>query len=137
MKNQKGKLESFKLSTRANLAGLWITMMLLYIYCDIYSLHRPGYISEMIAGMIGPFEVNQGVLAGFGILMAVPALMIPACLFLKASIAKWANILVGAAYTFVNLGNLVGETWVYYWIYGVLEMMVTAGIIVVAMKWSR
>lgn len=137
MKNYKNDLERFKVNTRIKLSGLWVTMMLLYIYCDLYSLHRPGYISEMIAGMIGPFEVNQGVLAGFGILMAIPALMIPVCLFLKSKISKWANVIVGALYTLVNIGNLIGEVWAYYWIYGILEVIVTIAIITVAAKWTR
>jgi hypothetical protein len=131
------KLESFKANTRMKLTGLWVALMLLYIYCDIYSFHRPGYVGEMIAGEIGPFEVNQGVLAAFGVLMALPALMIPACLFLKARTAKWVNIVVGVLYTLVHVGNLVGGTWAYYWIYGILEIIVTIGIIIVAVKWTR
>lgn len=137
MKNQTEKLESFKVNTRIKLAGLWTTMILLYIYCDIYSFHRPGYINEMIAGIMGPFEVSQGILAVFGILMAVPALMIPACLFLKTRITKWVNILVAVLYTLVNIGNLVGEAWAYYWIYGILEIAVTVFIIIVALKWPK
>ena len=125
------------INLRIKLAGFWTTLMLLYIYCDIYSFHRTGYINEMIAGKIGPFEVNQGLLAVFGALMIIPALMIPACLILKFKINKWLNVVVGGLYALVNIGNLIGETWVYYWIYGILELALTIFIIFVAAKWTK
>ena len=137
MKTQNERLKSFTVNLRWKLAGLWTTLMLLYVYCDIYSFHRPGYVNEMIAGMIGPFEVSQEVLAAFSVLMAIPALMIPACLFLKAGIAKWVNTIVGVLYALVNIGNLVGEAWAYYWIYGILEIAVVIGIIITAAKWDK
>ena len=126
-----------KINTNFKLMGLWITLMLLYIYCDIYSFHRTGYVNEMIAGKIGPFEVSQGILAAFGALMIIPALMIPVCLFLKTKINRWVNIVVGALYTLVNIGNLAGETWVYYWIYGLIETAITVIVIITAIKWKK
>ena len=126
-----------KIITRFKLIGLWITLMLLYIYCDIYSFHRTGYIDEMSAGKIGPFEVSQGLLAAFGALMIIPTLMILVCLFLNQKINKWFNIVIGALYTLVNIGNLVGETWVYYWIYGLIETAITVIVIITAIKWKK
>jgi hypothetical protein len=81
MKHQQSGFEDLKVSVRIKLAGLWITLMLLYIYCDIYSFYRTGYVNEMIMGMIGPFEVSQGILVAFGALMAIPVLMIPPACF--------------------------------------------------------
>jgi len=131
------KLNGFAVNLRLKLAGLWTALMLLYIYCDIYSFHRTGYLEKMLAGKIGPFDVSQGLLAAFGLLMAIPALMIPACLLLKARFAKWANVIVGALYALVNVGNLVGETWAYYWIYGILELTITIVVIIMAAKWAK
>jgi hypothetical protein len=63
--------------------------------------------------------------------------MVPACLFLKAQAAKWLSAAVGTVYTLVNIGNLVGETWAYYWIYGVLEIAMTIGIVIAATRWKK
>jgi len=131
------KLSDFAVNKRVKLAGLWTALILLYVYCDIYSFHRTGYLDEMLAGKIGPFDVSQGLLAAFGLLMLIPALMIPACLWLKAGAAKWANIALGALYTLVNIGNLVGETWAYYWIYGILELTITIVIVIAASNWTK
>jgi len=36
-KKPKLEYEDFKLNTRIKIIGLWISLMLLYIYCDIYT----------------------------------------------------------------------------------------------------
>ena len=111
--------------------------MLLYIYCDIYATFRTGHLEEAMAGKMGPFEVTQTSLALAGAIMIIPALMVVINLFLQQKAAKWANIIVGAVYTLVNIGNLVGETWVYYWLFGVIELAITVFIIVFAAKWKE
>ena len=131
------KLNEFTANTRLRLTGLWTTLMLLYIYCDIYSTFRTGHLEEVMAGKMGPFEVSQTTLAILGALMIPTALMVAVSLFAKARVVKWASIVIGVLYTFVNIGNLVGETWVYYWLYGVLELVLTVFIIIVAAKWPK
>ena len=131
------KLNEITVSVRVKLAGLWVTLMLLYIYCDIYSTFRTGFLAEVMAGKMGPFEVSQATLAIMGALMIPIALMVAVSLFAKAGIVKWASIIVGILYTFVNIGNLVGETWVYYWIYGAFELALTIFIVVFAAKWPK
>jgi len=126
-----------KANTRFKLAGLWTTLMLLYIYCDIYSTFRTGHLEEVIAGKMGPFEVSQATLAVMGSLMIPPALMVAFSLFAKARVVKWVGVIVAALYCLVNIGNLVGEAWVYYWLYGVLELAITLFIIIVATKWPK
>jgi len=39
-------------------------------------------------------------------------------------------------FALVSIGNLVGESWAYYWIYGVIEFLVTVLIVIKAFKWS-
>ena len=131
------KLNEFKANTRLKLTGLWTTLMLLYIYCDIYSTFRTGHLEEVMAGKMGPFEVSQATLAILGALMIPTALMVAVSLFAKAKVVKWASMIVGALYTLVNIGNLVGETWVYYWMYGALELAITVFIVIFAAKWPK
>ena len=83
--------------------------MLLYLYCDIFTFFRPHHIKEIIDGFMGPFQVNQISLLIAGVLMAIPALMILANLFVKMNAIRWINITGGTMYTLVNIGNLVSE----------------------------
>jgi hypothetical protein len=111
--------------------------MLLYIYCDIYSFFRPNHINEINDGFMGPFQINQISLVIAALMMAIPALMIVANLFVKLVIIKWINIIAGIVYTFVNIGNIIGETWAYYLIYGVIEIIITVLIIIKSIKWPK
>ncbi len=124
-------------SMRTKLSGLWITMMLLYVYCDIYTLFRPGHVMEMNEGIMGPFTASQGMLVGMGFLMIIPTLMIVANLFLKSRLVRWLNIIVGSVYVLVNIGNIVGETWAYYIVFGVIEIAVMVLTVVLAARWPK
>ena len=129
------ELVNKQIDVKIKLSALWIVLMLLYIYCDIFSLFRPGHLNEIIAGFMGPFEISQVSLFASGAMMIIPALMVGVCLFFKAGIVKWLNIVTGALYTLIGIGNLIGEVWAYYIMYGVIELALTIGIIVVAFQW--
>ena len=135
MKSTVNQSDGLLRDTRMKIVVLWISLLLLYIYADIFSFYRPGYIREVAAGFMGPLAVNQTTLAASGTLMAIPVLIMVSCLFVATKTARWINIVAGGLYTIVGIGNLVGETWVYYWIYGVIEVLIAAGITGIAFKW--
>ena len=130
-------LEDMKVSTKMKLSALWVALMLLYIYCDIFSNFRPGALGEMMAGRMGPFPVTQGSLLRFSIMMMIPAVMVFLSLTLKPKVNRWANIILGVLYILVNIGNLIGETWAYYIFFGVVELVFTFMIVWNASKWPN
>ena len=134
---QTAEMEDMKIGVKMKLSALWVTMMLLYIYADILSLFKPGQVEKMIKGMMGPFPVTQGSLLTASLLMIIPAVMVFLSLTLKPSVNRWANILVGVLYTFVNISNLIGETWAYYISFGVVEIVLTLLIVWYAWKWPK
>ena len=125
------------LDIRIRLAGLWAGLMFLYVYCDLYSLYRPGHLGDMAAGRMGSFEVSQISLLVAGLLMILPAVMVPISLLLNGGLAIWVNLAVAGLYTLVNFGNLAGETWAYYWAFGAVEMAITLAIAVLAIRELR
>ena len=131
------EMEDVKINVKLKLSALWAALMLLYIYADHFSLFRTGQIEEMISGRIGPFPVTQGSLLAFSILMMIPAVMVFLSLALKPTVNRWANIILGVLYTFVNISNLIGETWVYYIVFGVVEIVLTLLIVWYAWKWRN
>jgi hypothetical protein len=134
---QKMEYEDIKLSTRTVLIGLWTALLFLYIYCDIFTFFRPNQIHEITEGFIGPFPVNQISLLAAGLLLALPALMIVANLFIKLVAIKWINVIAGIVYTLVNIGNIIGEKWAYYIVYAVIEILITVLITVKSIKWPK
>jgi hypothetical protein len=122
-------------SLKVKLAGLWTAMMLLYVYADILSFYRPGEIAEIESGKIGPFDVSQSSLVIASLIVIVPALMIALSLTLPASLNRPANLVLGLLFTLVNVGNLLGESWVYYFLFGLLEIALTLTIVAIAWRW--
>ena len=131
------EMEDVKISVRMKLSALWVAIMLLYIYADILSLFRPGQVEEMMEGRMGPFPVTQGSLLTASILMIIPAVMVFLSMALKPAVNRWANITLGVLYTLVNISNLIGETWVYYIFFGIVEIVLTLLIIWHAWKWPK
>ena len=137
MKKANGQREEYAIHVRIQLLMMWAALLLLYIYADIFSFYRTGYIHEVMMGFMGSVTVDQTTLAVAGVLMMVPVLVILAGLFLKARQARFVHIVAAVAYTAIGVGNLIGETWVYYWVYGVMEICLTIAIAVVAWRWSE
>ena len=135
--NKTTETEDVKISVKLKLSALWVALMLLYIYADIVSLFRPGQLQEMISGRMGPFPVTQGSLLAASILMIIPAVMVFLSLTLKPKVDRWANIILGVLYTFVNISNQIGEPWMYYIAYGVVELAASLLIVWYAWKWRN
>lgn len=131
------ELENVKINIKVKLSALWVVMMLFYIYADILSLFRPGQLDEMLNGLMGPFPVTQTALFAASILMIIPSSMVFLSLALNPKVNRWVNILIGILYTFVNISNLIGETWMYYITYAILEIIITVLIVWYAWMWPK
>jgi hypothetical protein len=135
--NKTAEKEDVKISVKSKLSALWATLMLLYIYADIFSLFRPGSIAKMMAGQMGPFPVTQVSLLIVAILMAIPAVMVFLSLALKPNVNRWVNIIFGVLFIVVNISNLIGESWAYYISTGVVELLVTLLVVWTAARWPN
>ncbi|MGM0338855.1 hypothetical protein IGK47_001938 [Enterococcus sp. AZ007] len=110
---------------RIRLMTLWISLVLLYIYADIFSFYRSGYISKVIYGQMGPLTVNQSTLLFSSLLMLIPVLMIILSITMNIRRVYVLNCVIGTVYLIVNISNLIGETWLYYLVYGIIEILIT------------
>jgi hypothetical protein len=126
-----------KINIKMLLSGLWIVLMFIYIYADILSLYRPGQINKMIDGFMGPFVASQGMLVVAALLMSISIFMVFVCLILPASINRWINIVVGFLLALVGIANLLGDSWIFYWIYGIMEIIITLSIAILAIRWPK
>lgn len=120
---------------RFQLTALWAAVMVLYLYADFFMLFPAGHLDEIASGRMGPFEVTQTSLLLAAMLMALPALMVAATPLLPTALCRWANVAMGILYTLVNVGNVVGESWAFYLVYGGLEAILTVTIAVLAIRW--
>lgn len=126
-----------KADAKVILAFAWAALVGLYLYCDWFTLFKPGVLEGMRAGKMGPFEVSQTSLALASLLMILPILAAPASVLLPARAGRILNLVLAPLYFLVNIGNLLGESWIYYYLFGVLELALTAGIFLIALKWPK
>ena len=80
-------------------------------------------------------DATQATLLLASTIVIVPALMVFLTLAVPATVGRWTNVVLGVVYTAVSAGNLVGETWAYYLLFGALEVVVAVAIVRYAWKW--
>lgn len=131
-------LEDVRVPTRYKLAALWTSVMFCYIYVDYFELYVPGKLQGMLHGMMAPLgPVTQGVLLGTAVMLAVPSLMICLSVLLPVAASRWLNIVMGAAYTAIEVAVVSASGWAFYVSIGVVEAALTAYIMWMAWKWPR
>jgi hypothetical protein len=125
-----------EVSVKVRLTGAWATLMALYIYADFLSLYRPGQLEEVSKGELGPFDVSQATLFVASLIVIIPALMIVGSLLLSSRVNRSLNLVLAILYTLVNISNLAGEDWAYYFLFGGVEIVVTGLIFYTAWRWQ-
>jgi Family of unknown function (DUF6326) len=124
-----------KIDTRLKLAAAWIALIAFYIYADFLSLYRPGQIDEVRRGVMGPLDVSQATLVVASLIVIIPTGMIILSLHLSATVNRPLNLVMAILYTLVNVSNLVGEGWAYYFLFGIAEVAITVHIFFTAWRW--
>jgi hypothetical protein len=66
----------------------------------------------------------------------IPAAMIVLSLLLPTMVDRTVNLVLAILYILVNISNLVGEGWAYYYLFGIAEIAITGLIFFTAWKWS-
>ena len=116
----KRELEDVKVHVKLKLAALWASFMFMYVYVDVIGFFRPGFIEDIVAGRVWQFEITQTWAVGALVLVTIPSLMVFLSLVLPARANRWTNIVVAALYVVVSIFNAIGETWVFYFSFGVI-----------------
>ncbi len=138
LKSKRGIPEDRKVNVKVRLALLWVALMFLYVYNDIFSMYQPGHIADLFEGHLEGVQFTQALLFGAAVLMAFPGLMVLLSLILKARANRTVNIFAGIFHILVLLGTQFvgeGETWFYWRFYELLEAIFLVVIIVSAWNW--
>lgn len=131
-------LEDRRVNVKVKLALLWVALMFLYIYNDIFSMYQPGHVAELFEGHLEGVQFTQTLLFGAALLMAVPSFMVILSLILKAKVNRLVNVFVGAFHILILIGTQFvgeGETWFYWRFNELLEALFLLVIIWTAWKW--
>jgi Family of unknown function (DUF6326) len=130
------EFEPANVNVRVKISTLWTAMLFVFAYVDIFSLYRRDVRTEIEAGEIGGFTIDQAFLLGTTIYVAIPSLMVFGALVLGPRINRIANIALGVAYALTIVVGAIGE-WNYYVLGSAIEVAALAGVVYYAWTWPK
>ncbi len=131
-------LENTQVPVRVKLAAAWTSFMFLYIYVDHLGLYKPGFIDDILAGVVFEFDISQTFVVIGLTSAAIPTFMILLSMVLPARVNRAINLVVATLLIPWMAFNLVGGSWLYFYGLGVvLEVILLAFILRSAWTWPR
>ena len=104
---------------RVKLSALWIVVLFNIAFADIVGFVHPGALEKIMTGDVG-FELNEGILLAFSIMLEIPIAMIFLSRVLKAGANRWANIVAGVLTTVFVIGG--GSATLSYYFFAAVEI---------------
>ena len=131
------QLQDTKIDVKLVLSALWVAMLFLFAYVDIFGFFRADVVEAALDGTVAAtgLAVNQTFLLATLIYILLPALMVVLSLVLRARFNRMLNIVVSLVYAVTVLASCIGETWAYYIVGSVIEAALLAAIAWTAWKW--
>jgi Family of unknown function (DUF6326) len=128
--------EDHRVGVRFKISALWIGMLFLFAYGDIFGFFKPGQIEDVLSGEISGIEITQGFLFAVSVYIAIASLMIFLSLVLRPAVCRWINVVVAIVYVASIAAAAVGED-VYYLFLSAAEIALLLLIVVYAWTWPR
>ncbi len=128
-------LEDERIGVRLKIAALWVAMLFLFAYGDIFGFFQPGHIDDIRGGEISGIEITQAFLFAVSVYIAIASLMIFFTLVLRPAVSRWTNIVLPILYVVSIAASVIGETWAYFWFLSIGECAVLLLIAWYAWTW--
>ena len=128
-------LEDVRVGVRLKISALWIAMLFLFAYGDIFGSFVPGRIDDIRGGKISGIEITQTFLLAASVYVAIASMMIFLTLGLRPRVGRWANIVLPILYIVSIVASVIGESWVYFWFLSIAEGVLLLLIIWYAWRW--
>ncbi len=104
-----GRFEDAHVGVRLKIASLWIAMLFLFAYGDIFGFFVPGRIEEVQGGRISGMEITQTFLFAVSVYIAIASAMVFLTLVLRPTVNRWVNIGLAALYIVSIVASVFGE----------------------------
>ena len=116
------------------LCALWITMLFVFAYVDIFALLRADVLNAALDGKMATtgFTINQVFLTLTLIYILIPVLMVILSLLLRPRVNRIVNIVISVLYIVTIIGASISETWFFYLLGSFVEVVLLVAIAVTA-----
>jgi hypothetical protein len=129
--------EDVRVGVRLKISALWIAMLFLFAYGDIFGFFNPGQIEEVVSGEISGIEITQGFLLAVSAYIAIASVMVFLSLVLRPTLCRWTNLLLAILYIASIGASAIDETDAYYLFLSAAEIAVLLLVFRYAWTWPR
>ncbi len=130
-------LEDVRIGVRLKISALWVVMLFLFAYGDIFGFFRAGLIEDVIGGEVSGIKITQLFLVGVSVYVAIASVMVFLTLVLKPRVSRWTNIVLPILYIVSIVASVIGEEWAYFYLLSTAESAVLLLIIRYAWTWPK
>jgi Family of unknown function (DUF6326) len=119
------------------LSSLWITMLFVFAYVDIFGFFRADMLQAALDGEVGTtgLRVDQAFLTAATVYIVLPSLMVVLSLLLRPRANRITQLVVSAVYAVSVAASCIGEEWIYYLLGSFVEVVLLAVIARCAWTW--
>ena len=117
------------------LSTLWIFVILNMIFLDVHAFFKPGFIAEIMTGVVNGTQMTPGLLLIGAILVEIPIAMVLLSRVLKYKTNRWANIIVSIITMFGILNNISSDPDKIF--FGTIMIITLLYIVQYAWKWPK
>jgi hypothetical protein len=122
---------------RLRISALWVVLLFLYAYGDIFGFFKPGQLRDIRSGTISGIEITQAFLLAVSVYIAIASAMVFLTLVLPPRAARWTNVVLSVLYIVSVVASVVGETWAFFWFLSIAEVFVLLAIAWHAWTWPE
>ncbi len=94
---------------KALLSTLWIFVLFNMIFRDLHEFGRPGFIEEIMTGIVNGVQITEELMLLGGIMAEVPISMVLLSRVLNYRINRWTNIFAGTITIAMIINNGVKD----------------------------
>ena len=127
------------MNVKLQLSILWITLLIFYIYGDLFYTWEPEHLKGLLKGETDDGKTTPMSLVAASIFITIPALMILLSIMLNAKMSRLINIIVGGLYSTAVILVLALFSYppiMYFFVFlNGIEIIITLLIVYFAWKW--
>jgi len=134
-----GQYQDTKVDVKIVLSALWIAMLIVFAYVDIFGFLRTDVLRAALDGKVAAtgITIDQMFLVFTTVYVLIPTLMVILSLVLRPRVNRIVNIVVALVYAVSIIASCIGEGWVYYLLGSAFEVVLLVAIVRTAWTWPR
>ena len=134
-----GQYQDTRIDVKLVLSALWIAMLIVFAYVDIFGFFRADILEAALDGKVATMGVtiDQVFLVFTTVYILIPTLMVVLSLVLRPRVNRIVNIVVALIYAVSIIAACIGETWAYYFLGSAVEVVLLIAIVRTAWTWPR